>query len=264
MGGCQVPGKDGPNAPVPAWKSPLPPVPSAWGWQLCPCPLLAAHRHQPAPHTHSLPSGVWPRGLFSRLPSLLEPRVPTTEAQPSWALAAGWHRGSLGSTQPSAPSKPGTGRLLAGRQGSPGRKGRVQGAPNLGAESAPTLPSIPLCSLQLAEYSSRVDEYLQQCLLYLQSPQASMRVAAIRFLGEPQLPRGPSLPHRSLAPALAAAPAAGIGPVAVEPRLPDAGPGHPRGSLPPSPTPALGHHALGAPQAQPCQGEECCWGQQDL
>ncbi|XP_049672662.1 maestro heat-like repeat family member 5 isoform X1 [Accipiter gentilis] len=35
----------------------------------------------------------------------------------------------------------------------------------------------------LAEYSSRVDEYLQQCLLYLQSPQASMRVAAIRFLG---------------------------------------------------------------------------------
>ncbi|XP_069636623.1 maestro heat-like repeat-containing protein family member 6 [Haliaeetus albicilla] len=35
----------------------------------------------------------------------------------------------------------------------------------------------------LAEYSSRVDEYLQQCLLYLQSPQASMRAAAIMFLG---------------------------------------------------------------------------------
>ncbi|XP_049672672.1 maestro heat-like repeat family member 5 isoform X2 [Accipiter gentilis] len=39
------------------------------------------------------------------------------------------------------------------------------------------------CVAELAEYSSRVDEYLQQCLLYLQSPQASMRVAAIRFLG---------------------------------------------------------------------------------
>ncbi|KAM9630231.1 maestro heat-like repeat-containing protein family member 7 isoform 3-T4 [Morphnus guianensis] len=35
----------------------------------------------------------------------------------------------------------------------------------------------------LAEYSSRVDEYLQQSLLYLESPQASMRAAAIRFLG---------------------------------------------------------------------------------
>ncbi|XP_074885287.1 maestro heat-like repeat-containing protein family member 7 [Buteo buteo] len=35
----------------------------------------------------------------------------------------------------------------------------------------------------LAEYSSRVDEYLQQCVLYLQSPQASMREAAIMVLG---------------------------------------------------------------------------------
>ncbi|XP_052649528.1 uncharacterized protein LOC128144586 isoform X1 [Harpia harpyja] len=98
-----------------------------------------------------------------------------------------WQQGGTaapqGAPSPLLPPNPGTGRLLAGRQGCPGRKGGVQGAPDLGAESAPTLPSIPLCSLQLAEYSSRVDEYLQQSLLYLESPQASMRAAAIRFLG---------------------------------------------------------------------------------
>ena len=106
---------------------------------------------------------------------------------------------------------------------------------------------------------------MQQSLLYLRSPQESMREAAIRFLGEPQPPGGPSLPHCSLAPGPAAAPAAGIGPVAVEPRLPNAGPGRPRGALPPSPTPATLSHPCpwasrwGKPWAQPCQGEEGVW-----
>lgn len=49
---------------------------------------------------------------------------------------------------------------------------------------------VPLCSLQLAKDRSRAEEYLQQSLPYLKDPQATMREAAIRFIGEP---RGPCL-----------------------------------------------------------------------
>ena len=114
-----------------------------------------------------------------------------TEPRPSWALAAGWHRSTPGSTLSSAPSKPqhqpatGWASWLSGQgkagEASPGRRGRVCTNP------------VPLCSLQLVENSSRVDEYLDQSLPYLQSPQEPLRKAAITFIGEPQ-PRRASLP----------------------------------------------------------------------
>ena len=44
---------------------------------------------------------------------------------------------------------------------------------------------IPLCSLQLAQDRSRAEEYVDQSLLYLQDAQASLRDAAVRFIGEP-------------------------------------------------------------------------------
>jgi len=48
--------------------------------------------------------------------------------------------------------------------------------------------SIPLCSLQLAQDRSRTEEYLDQSLPYLQDAQASLRDAAVRFIGEPEPP----------------------------------------------------------------------------
>lgn len=45
---------------------------------------------------------------------------------------------------------------------------------------------VPLCSLQLLHNRSRVEEYLCQSLPYLKDTQATLRVAAIRFIGEPQ------------------------------------------------------------------------------
>ncbi|XP_064593806.1 uncharacterized protein LOC135460803 [Zonotrichia leucophrys gambelii] len=74
-------------------------------------------------------------------------------------------------------------RLLAAPQGSAGRggRGRAQAAPGPGAEPAPTRPSCR--SLQLAEDRSRAAEYLRRALSYLQSPQESLRAAAIRFMG---------------------------------------------------------------------------------
>jgi len=47
---------------------------------------------------------------------------------------------------------------------------------------------IPLCSLQLAQDRSRDEEYLDQSLPYLQDAQASLRDAAVRFIGEPEPP----------------------------------------------------------------------------
>ncbi|XP_075010007.1 maestro heat-like repeat-containing protein family member 7 [Calonectris borealis] len=51
----------------------------------------------------------------------------------------------------------------------------------------------------LAEHSSRADEYLHQCLRYLQSPQESMRVASIRILVLQGMQNDISLPVRCLA-----------------------------------------------------------------
>ncbi|XP_071666853.1 maestro heat-like repeat-containing protein family member 6 [Patagioenas fasciata] len=65
-----------------------------------------------------------------------------------------------------------------------------QGRPVLGAgttqprsESAPALVSISCRSLQLAECHSRAAEYLLQSLTYMESPQDSIREAAVAFLG---------------------------------------------------------------------------------
>ena len=48
--------------------------------------------------------------------------------------------------------------------------------------------AMPTCSLQLARDRSRAEEYLEQSLPYLQDAQASLRDAAIRFIGEPPPP----------------------------------------------------------------------------
>ncbi|RLV63062.1 hypothetical protein DV515_00018657, partial [Chloebia gouldiae] len=159
--------------------------------------------------------------------------------EPRPGRAAGQQRGSPGSSQASAPSRARRQQLLAGPQGCAGRGG--QG----GAQGpAPTLPSC--CSLQLADDSSRVAEYLRRALPYLESPQEPLREAALRFMGE--LPaRAPSLPHSSLAPAPPAAPAAPSGPGASGSRALGSGPGL-------SPAAPGGHVApgLAAPLAGSC------------
>ncbi|XP_041877973.1 uncharacterized protein LOC121661650 isoform X1 [Corvus kubaryi] len=98
----------------------------------------------------------------------------------------------------------------------------------------------------LAEDRSRAAERLHQALPFVESPQESLREAAVRFIGEPRA-RGPSPPRRSSAPAPAAAPAAGSGPGAVEPRLPS-------GPLPPSRSRALGRQDAARARAEPCRG----------
>ncbi|RMB97062.1 hypothetical protein DUI87_26345 [Hirundo rustica rustica] len=64
----------------------------------------------------------------------------------------------------------------------------------------------------LEEERDRADRYLRQSVMYLQSPQKSMREAAIRLIGEPK-PSGSLLPYCSLVPA----PAAGLSPLVVLP-----------------------------------------------
>ena len=66
----------------------------------------------------------------------------------------------------------------------------MRAVPGKGPEPAPTLPCC--CSLQLTEDDTRVANYLRQALQYLQSPQESMREAAIRFIGELGLPPRPT------------------------------------------------------------------------
>ncbi|XP_023802798.1 LOW QUALITY PROTEIN: uncharacterized protein LOC111944273, partial [Cyanistes caeruleus] len=68
-----------------------------------------------------------------------------------------------------------------------------------------------LGDILLAQDRSRAAEHLRRALPYLQSPQESLRAAAIRFIGEPRA-RAPSPPRRSSAPAPTAAPAAAPGP----------------------------------------------------
>ena len=45
---------------------------------------------------------------------------------------------------------------------------------------------MPLCSLQLVQDRSRVEEYLSRSLPYLNDAQVTLREAAVRFIGEPQ------------------------------------------------------------------------------
>ena len=49
---------------------------------------------------------------------------------------------------------------------------------------------MPLCSLQLVQDRSRVEEYLSQSLPYLKDAQVTLREAALKFIGEPQQPLG--------------------------------------------------------------------------
>lgn len=45
---------------------------------------------------------------------------------------------------------------------------------------------MPLCSLQLVQDRSRVEDYLSQSLPYLKDAQVTLRETAVRFIGEPQ------------------------------------------------------------------------------
>lgn len=63
----------------------------------------------------------------------------------------------------------------------------------------------PLCSLQLAKDSSRAKQFVRDSQPYLRSPQAPIREAALRFIGESQPPgslfgqRGPFPPSPGVA-----------------------------------------------------------------
>ncbi|XP_066179378.1 maestro heat-like repeat-containing protein family member 6 [Sylvia atricapilla] len=105
----------------------------------------------------------------------------------------------------------------------------------------------------LADDRSRAAEHLRRALPYLESPQESLREAALRFIGEPRA-RAPSPARRSSAPAPtpAAAPAAAAaGPGAVEPRLAS-------GPPPPSGSRALGRQRAARARAEPCRGRRPC------
>ncbi|XP_068877550.1 uncharacterized protein [Aphelocoma coerulescens] len=132
---------------------------------------------QPAPHT-LLPS----RGRTGSSPGSSGPEPGAHGAPAPLGRGAGRHRGSPGSSRPSAPSRARRQRLLAGPRGRAGRGGQgwAQGAPGQGAEPAPTLPSWR--SLQLAEDRSRAAECVRRALPYLYSPQESLREAAARFM----------------------------------------------------------------------------------
>ncbi|XP_053916483.1 uncharacterized protein LOC128851463 isoform X2 [Cuculus canorus] len=105
----------------------------------------------------------------------------------------------------------------------------------------------------LAEDRSRREDYLYQALPYLQSPQESLREAAVVFFGEPQAPGVPPCPaaawppprrqHRHQERALCLR-----SPEPVTMR-------GPQGSLPPALSLARGRHEAGT-WAEPCRGQE--------
>ncbi|XP_031950584.1 atherin-like [Corvus moneduloides] len=189
---------------------------------------------------------------LSKFAECLAPVAPSREPmepRPRWAVARGGTAAPRAAAGPRPPPEPGAsgcwpglGAVRAGEA----RAGRRE--PGRGAEPAPTLPSWR--SLQLAEDRSRAAERLHQALPFVESPQESLREAAVRFIGEPRA-RDPSPPRRSSAPAPAAAPAAGSGPGAVEPRLPS-------GPLPPSRSRALGRQDAARARAEPCRGRRAC------
>ena len=53
-----------------------------------------------------------------------------------------------------------------------------------GREAALWVPPPPCCSLQLQKRDRDAEQYLKQTVLHLHSPQAAVREAAVRFLGE--------------------------------------------------------------------------------
>ncbi|XP_041330420.1 uncharacterized protein LOC121357314 [Pyrgilauda ruficollis] len=114
---------------------------------------------------------------------LLWPRPGADGGRAQLGCGVGQNHGSLGSSRPAAPSRARCQRLLAASQGCAGRGGQCwpHGAPGTGAGPAPSAPSWR--SLQLAEDKSRAAEHLRHALQYLDSPQESLRQAAIRFIG---------------------------------------------------------------------------------
>ena len=127
----------------------------------------------PCPHARS------PQGLFSR--PLSPPRT-QREGEVSAPLAplCLWLSLNLSPTG-----------LLAGRWEWPGRGRGTRGAARRAwsghLRRGCDMP-IPLCSLQVVQDRSRAEEYCHQSLPYLQDAQATVREAAVRFIGEPQPP----------------------------------------------------------------------------
>ena len=106
-----------------------------------------------------------------------------------WALAVG-QRG-LTTPRPPLPaalSEPQPHRALAGRWELPGGKGGTGSRYWSGRRGRVCTSPVALCSLQLGHDRSRVEEYLCQSLPYLRDTQATLRKAAVRFIGEPQPP----------------------------------------------------------------------------
>lgn len=138
----------------------------------------------------------------------------------------------------------------------------MQGLPIQGEGSVPTLPSVPLFSLQLEEERDRADRYLRQSVMYLQSPQKSVREAAVRLTGEPKHSGSlAALLHLGPSPSSGTQPS-GCGTLTT-----------PQDSLPPSPTlalvcytwlsPATGKRTCGQAGSTGV-GELCCWGDDRL
>lgn len=158
-----------------------------------------------------------------------------------------------GAPSPLLPPNPGTSRLLAGCCGCPGREGQswVQGE-SLHQPFPPSPPALSSWQRTAAEQTTTCTSHCCTCRAH-RSPCERQPSGSFVSHNPPRVPPCPTaawpqprLLHQQQA----------IGPVAVEPRLPEAGPGRPWGrSLPPSPTPALGHHAWGtAPGSAPPKG----------
>ncbi|XP_074403981.1 uncharacterized protein LOC141730415 [Zonotrichia albicollis] len=122
-----------------------------------------------------------PRGLFSRLPWARAGCPWSPGPAGLWAgtaaprAAAGPLPPALGSPWPAAAGSAPQGSAARGG------RGRPQAAPGPGAEPAPTLPSCR--SLQLPEDRSRAAQQMQWALRFLDSPQESVREAALRIIG---------------------------------------------------------------------------------
>ena len=131
----------------------------------------------------------WAPGLSPRawaVGSAAVPHLPCSSPQPTaWScILVPWPQGhspqGLFSTALSPPCTQWEGGLSAvrgaGRRVCSGHLGRLCDMP------------IPLCSLQLVRDRSRAEEYLNRSLPYLKDAQATLREAAVRFIGEPRPP----------------------------------------------------------------------------
>ncbi|XP_039589632.1 basic proline-rich protein-like [Passer montanus] len=113
------PGKDSPAAPAAGWRSPLAPVLSVGGWQLCPCP--APHPGPPAcaPHAAPCPGPCGPArpvpGLGSARPRGRACAGPSLPALPA-AVSGPEPSGRAPALRPAAPAEPAEAPARDGRQ----------------------------------------------------------------------------------------------------------------------------------------------------